>query len=343
LYGLIKPQPPSAASFPQYSAPTPFKSLSSTPPARPSTVPTAPTSVTSTPGNGSVTIGYAAPTSNGGATISSYEYSTNNFNFTVIETNPFTVTGLSNGVSQEVWVRAKNIAGPGPVASATSTPRTTPGTPGISSSPANGSISVSYTAPASDGGESIDYYEFSTDGTNYSAAPASPFSVNGANGTAITVRVRAVNAAGAGGVASTTNTPRTISGPPTSFSGNSSVFGQITLTWAAPSSNGGATITSYILRNGSTTLQSANLTSFTHTGLLPFTDYSYTVVAVNASGEGNIASLTVKTMGGIAKVWNGTSWVTVLPKVWTGAPPGGSGWADAQARMWNGSEWKHGI
>lgn len=316
----------------------PTVSVSSAVPARPALVPTAPTSVTSTPGNGSVTIGFGGPSSDGGTAVTSYEYSTDNVNFSTLYSNPFTVTGLSNGVAQTVWVRARNAVGASASASATSTPRTVPGAPGVSSSPANGSISVSYSAPASNGGNAISSYQFSTDGTNYSTISSNPFSVSGPNGTAITVYVRAVNDAGAGSATSTTNTPRTVSGPPTSFAGNSSVFGQISLSWAAPSNNGGATITSYILRNGSTILQSANSTSFTHTGLLPFTDYSYTVVAVNASGEGNPASLTVKTMGGIAKVWNGTQWVTVLPKVWNGTQ-----WVDAQARMWNGTEWKHGI
>jgi titin len=315
----------------------PTVSVSSSVPARPALVPTAPTSVTSTPGNNSVTIGFGGPSSDGGTAVTEYQYSEDNVFFQTLYNNPFSLSG-TNGVAKTVWVRAVNAVGAGPSASATSTPRTVPGAPGVSSSPANGSISVSYSAPASDGGNAISSYQFSTDGTNYSTTTSNPFSVSGANGTPITVYVRAVNDAGAGSASSTTNTPRTVSGPPTSFAGDSSVFGQITLTWAAPSNNGGATITSYILRNGSTILQSANLTSFTHTGLSPYTDYSYTVTAVNASGEGNPASLTVKTMGGIAKVWNGTSWVTVLPKVWNG-----TSWADAQARMWNGAEWKHGI
>jgi hypothetical protein len=315
----------------------PTVSVNSAVPARPAIAPTVPTNVTSTPGNNLVTISFSAPTSDGGTPITSYQYSNNNQDPWIVVSSPFNVAG-TNGVSKTVYLRAVNAVGVSPSATATSTPRTVPGAPGVSSSPANGSISVSFSAPASDGGNAISSYQYSTNNVNFITTPSNPFSVNGPNGTPITVYVRAVNDAGGGASSSTTNTPRTVSGPPSSFAGNSSVFGQITLTWGAPVDNGGATITSYILRNGSTVLQSANLTSFTHTGLLPFTDYSYTVVAVNVSGEGNPASLTVKTMGGIAKVWNGTSWVTVLPKVWNG-----SQWVDAQARMWNGTEWKHGI
>jgi hypothetical protein len=42
--------------------------------------------------------------------------------------------------------------------------------------------------------------------------------------------------------------------------------------------------------------------------------------------------------GGVVRVWNGTAWVSVVPKVWNG-----SAWVTAQARVWNGTEWKYGI
>jgi hypothetical protein len=91
-------------------------------------------------------------------------------------------------------------------------------------------------------------------------------------------------------------------------------------------------------------LQNTGATSYTHTGLAPYTDYSYTVTARNDAGEGAAASLTAKTLGGVAKVWNGTAWLTTLPKVWNG-----TAWLDSQARMYDGvgatedAKWKHGI
>ena len=218
-------------------------------------------------------------------------------------------------------------------------PATNPSAPGVSSSPYNGGISVSYSAPGYDGGSAIAYYQYSTDLVNWYTTPSNPFNVGGTNGVALTVYVRAVNSDGIGGTAAgTTSTPRTVPTAPTSFAGNNATFGQIGLSWAAPSSNGGAAVTSYVLRNGATILQDSAATSYTHTGLQPYTDYSYTVTAKNAAGEGASSSLTVKSLGGIAKVWNGTTWVTTLPKVWNGTT-----WVDSQARMWNGTEWKHGI
>ena len=138
----------------------------------------------------------------------------------------------------------------------------------------------------------------------------------------------------------TTPPPPPIFAPsaPQSFAANTSTFGQISLSWAAPASNGGSAVTSYVLRNGATVLQNTLGTSYTHTGLSPYTDYSYTVTAANSAGEGSAASLTAKTMGGICKVWNGSTWVVALPKVWNG-----TSWVNAQARIWDGSEWKYGI
>lgn len=329
-----------------FNSVTPSKSLTSSIPARPATNPSAPTSVSSTPGNGFVSVGFGAPTFWGGdadntsaVSITEYQYSVDNSFWVVTYTNPFTISG-SNGTPITAYVRAINSSGYASAsASATSTPRTTPSAPtSVTSTASNGAISVSYGAPSSNGGNAISSYQYSTDNTNWSTVPSNPFSVSGTNGTSITVYVRAVNDAGAGPSASTTNTPSTSPGAPTSFAGDNSIFGQISLSWSAPVSNGGASITSYVLRNGSTILQNANSTSYVHTGLSPYTDYSYTVTAVNSSGEGSAASLTIKTMGGIAKIWNGTTWVNVLPKVWNG-----TSWVDAQARMWNGTEWKHGI
>jgi titin len=303
----------------------------------PRTTPGAP-SVTSTPTNGSVSIGFGAPASDGGNAISSYQYSTDNSSWVGTPSNPFSING-ANGTAITIYVRAVNAAGGGTSSSATSTPRTTPGAPtNVTSTPGNGSVSIAFGAPSSNGGNAVSAYQYSTDNSTFVATPSNPFTINGANGTAITIYVRAVNAAGAGTSASATSTPRQPPSAPTSFAGNNATFAQIGLSWGAPSSDGGNAVTSYVLRNGSTILQNSIATSYTHTGLLPYEDYSYTVTAVNAGGEGTQASLTIKTLGGIAKVWNGTSWITTLPKVWNG-----TSWVDAQARMWNGTEWKHGI
>lgn len=256
-------------------------------------------------------------------TAGSYNSSPGNVTFSA------TVTGTYNGITPSVSASVAIPARP-------SHPPTAPTS--VSATPGNGSISVSFSAPSDTGTGGIAYYQQSSDNSTWTTA-TNPFTISGTNGTSTTGYVRAVsNYGGAGPSASASATPRTTPSAPTSFAGNNATFGQLTLSWGAPSSNGGASVTSYVLRNGSTVLQNSTATSYTHTGLSPYTDYSYTVTAANAAGEGTAASLTIKTMGGIAKVWNGTAWVTTLPKVWDGTT-----WVNAQARMWNGTEWKHGI
>ena len=316
-------------------------------PARPGGVPSAPTSVTSTPNNGSVTISFGVPSTNNPATTS-YQSSTDNINFSNIALfAPFNVAG-TNGTALTVYVRAVNAAGPGPTASATSTPRTVPSAPAsVTSTPSNGSVSIAFTAPSSNGGNAITAYQYSTDSVNYIAVPSntSPFTVNGTNGTAITVYVRAVNDAGAGSPTSATSTPRTVPSAPQSFAGDNTTFGQITLSWSAPSSNGGDAVSSYVLRTGATVLQNTIATSYVHTGLSPYTDYSYTVTAANAAGESTAASLTIKTMGGVVNIATATpsTYAKILPKICTNATAGSQVFTEAQARVWTGTEWKHGI
>jgi titin len=227
-------------------------------------------------------------------------------------------------------------------------PAVAPTAPTASSTPYNGGITVTYGAPSYDGGSAISFYQKSTDNVNWTGSVVSPignpFNESGTNGTALTVYVRAVNSDNlAGPSVSTTSTPRTTPGAPTSFAASNATFGQLDLSWAAPSSNGGASVSGYTLTRTSpgtatTLLTNANQTTYTDSSLLPYADYTYTVAAVNVAGTGSTATVTQKTMGGVAKVWNGTTWVTTLPKIWNGTT-----WLDAQARMWDGTEWKHGI
>ena len=69
--------------------------------------------------------------------------------------------------------------------------------------------------------------------------------------------------------------------------GNTEVF----LTWAAPASNGGSTVTSYNVYKGTSPggeslLANATSTSYTATGLTNGTTYYFEVTAINTVGEG---------------------------------------------------------
>ena len=86
------------------------------------TAPAAPTGVTATAGNGSATVSWTAPSSNGGSAITSYTVtpfigSTAQTPVTVTGSPPATsttVTGLTNGTSYTFTVSATNAIGTGP-------------------------------------------------------------------------------------------------------------------------------------------------------------------------------------------------------------------------------------
>ncbi|MBK7791209.1 MAG: fibronectin type III domain-containing protein [Betaproteobacteria bacterium] len=190
----------------------------------PATVPGAPTAVTATRGNGQVTVGFAAPASDGGSAITQYTATSNPGNFTGSCTAPctsITVSGLTNGTAYTFTVTATNAVGTGPAsaASAAVTPATVPGAPtAVTATRGNGQATVGFTAPASDGGSAITQYTATSNPGNFTGnctAPCTSITVSGlANGTAYTFTVTATNAVGTGpaSAASAAVTPATVPG-----------------------------------------------------------------------------------------------------------------------------------
>lgn len=79
----------------------------------PATVPGSPTNLVAIAGNGSATISFSEPSSNGGSNISSYIVTSTPGNITASGIkSPITVTGLTNGISYTFSVTAINSAGP---------------------------------------------------------------------------------------------------------------------------------------------------------------------------------------------------------------------------------------
>ena len=86
--------------------------------ATPTGPPDAPTALTSTVDSGTATISFTDPASNGGSSITNYQYSLNNgatwTSFSPSDTSsPVTITGLTNGTSYTVRLRAINALGNG--------------------------------------------------------------------------------------------------------------------------------------------------------------------------------------------------------------------------------------
>jgi titin len=261
----------------------------------PYTLAQAPTLNTAVRGNASADLTFDAPAFDGGRPITRYEASADGgATWALIATTgtgPFAATlmGLANGTPYAVAVRAVTTAGPGAASNTLSvTPATTPGAPALSAATGGvQSVDLTFSAPASDGGDAITGYDVSQDnGATWQplAALAGTASVTGlADNTTYTFIVHAVNTVGAGPSSGPMSaTTATTPGAPTLNSatpGN----GQVVLAFSAPASNGGSAITGYTISDGVTTI-SATSSPATFAGLSNGTQYTFSVTATNAVG-----------------------------------------------------------
>jgi hypothetical protein len=175
----------------------------------PATIPDAPTNLVATyDGSGAVSISFT-PGSNGGSTITNYQYSIDcGASFTPLDPvdgiTPVRIEGLTNGQAYCIELKAVNSVDAG---IASSSVQYTPYGPADAPTnltwvdTLNGTISLSFT-PGSNQGSAITNYEYSLDGGNTFApfSPAqttSPVSISGLNiRTHYSIVLRAVNDAG---------------------------------------------------------------------------------------------------------------------------------------------------
>jgi RHS repeat-associated protein len=209
---------------------------------------------------------------------------------------PITVTGLTNGTSYTFTVTAINALGTGAASAASNSvaPGAVPGAPTIGAATGgNAQSTVTFSAPASNGGSAITGYTVTSNpagGVDSNAGTvALSHTVAGlANGTAYTFTVTATNSFGMGpaSAASASVTPATVPGAPTIGSATAG-NGQATVSFAAPTSNGGSAITSYTLTSSPGAFTSTGSASpIAMTGLANGTSYTFTVTATNAAGTG---------------------------------------------------------
>ena len=197
----------------------------------PSNVPSPPTITAITSGNGTLTVAFTPPTYDGTNTISNYQYSLDgNITWTFVypvdsssssldvpsaSTDPIVISGLSNGVTYSVTLRASTSAAFGePSNAVVATPATIPNAPSIFNvSPSNDALIISVTPPLNNGGSPIVYYQYSLDaGVTYSSYfETNTLRATGlTNGTSYSVTVRAINKVGASALSSA------VSGTPSS-------------------------------------------------------------------------------------------------------------------------------
>ena len=297
------------------------------------TVPGAPTTPAATAGDASATVTWAPPASDGGSAITGYNVyegtaaggeSTTPLNTAPLppDTTSFPVSGLTNGTTYFFTVTAVNAIGEGPPsAEVSATPAsagTTPTAPGAPTTPAvtagDGSATVAWSPPASDGGSAVtgyNLYQGTSPGgestTPINSIPLSPTAVSDlvtslTNGTTYFFTITAINSVGEGAPsAEVSGTPTSTAGPtapgaptaPAAAAGDASA----TVTWSPPATDGGSPITGYNVYAGPTAggesttplnpaPLSATAASYLVSSLTNATPYFFTITAVNAVGEG---------------------------------------------------------
>ena len=303
-------------------------------PVTPVTTPGAPGGLTATAGDGQVSLTWKAPASDGGAQITSYDlYEGTSQNITGKPVaspggTSVTVKNLADGTAYYFKVTAVNKVGQGPASgTASATPAaavTTPGAPtGLTATAGNGRVTLSWTAPAADGGAGISgylIYQGTSPGgesgvpVNGALAQATSYTVTGlANGTDYYFTVAAVNDArrqgsnsaeasaipvSATASASASTSPPGAPGAPGAPTGLTATAGdaRVSLSWTAPASGGSAPARYDIYEGTSpgfspgTPVSSTVGPSATVTGLADGTTYYFVVTAVDANGKMSAAS-----------------------------------------------------
>jgi uncharacterized repeat protein (TIGR02543 family) len=259
-------------------------------------IPSAPTAVA---GSGSATITVNPSTSGGVA--DSFLITASNGSTCRVDAPATTcvILGLTDGASYTFTSTATNSAGSAAasVASNSVTPAGKPGiVTGVSATAGNTTAAVRFTAPATNGGAPIASYTVTAStGQTCIITPTFPDPLgctvnNLVNGTAVTFAVQANNGAYTSDSSTATMavTPATISIAPTAVTATSTTPGKATVTFTAPTDNGGSSIVEYIVTSspgGLTCVTTNPANGCEISGLTNGTPYTFTVVAKNGVGN----------------------------------------------------------
>ncbi len=284
------------------------------------TVPGSPGIGTATPGNTAASVSWTPPSDNGGSTITGYTATAVNTDtgsaagsVTVsATTTSATVTGLTNGQSYTLRVRATNAIGDGASSAPSNgvTPASVPGAPTIGTATAgNASASVTWAAPASSGGGAITGYRMtaynsggSTAATATAGGSATSGTVSGlSNGKTYTVKVVATSAVGDSPASGASNAVTPITTPDVPVLGaatggvKTDTVVSATAWWQGVVSNGGSPVTGFrviaehwsggaMVSSTTSAVQPASARSLQFGGLITAATYKFRVCAINAAG-----------------------------------------------------------
>lgn len=261
----------------------------------PKRVPDAPTGLVATYGPARATLTWTAPANNGGASISSYKVvASPGGQFCTSATATCVLTGLTNGTAYTFTVTATNVVGTSVSSDVSNsvTPRSAPSIPrSVNGSFGNTTATVSWDIPSSDGASPITGYRVtSVPASQTCNTDPDTFTCNFTgltNGTTYQFFVYAINAEGSSaGSSSVAITPATYPGAPAAPSITSAGNASISLSWNAPSNNGGSAPTGYTVTSspGGQTCVTTGATVCTVSGLTNGTSYTFTVTATNVAG-----------------------------------------------------------
>ncbi len=220
----------------------------------------------------------------------------------------FTIRGLAASTNYVVEVLARNVLGASGYSRATGTtsavPTAAPGAPtGLSVSDIGQmSAVVSWMEPSTGGAPATYRVEWKVSTASvwqHATVNGLTYTIRGLTaGAAYDVRVRAQNSVGnSAWVTDTFGTSGlTTPGAPVGL-GATATFNSIVATWAAPTTGGAAVSYDVVLTEGGTEVASVNIAELTHsfTGLTADTEYVVSVIGVNAAGDGDEATATVRT------------------------------------------------
>jgi Tfp pilus assembly protein PilE len=286
----------------------------------PLAIPGAPTGVSTNPGaagSGAVAVSWSAPADTGGSAVTAYSVTATPGSGPTETCNTAgaltcSLGDLAPSTTYAVSVTTTTVAGTSSAAttSALSPAAAVPDAPtGVSANPgaySSAQIAVSWGIPY-DGDSAITGYTVTATPTSGSAAAqtctttgALSCTVGGLDpGITYTVTVSATNAVGTGGLGSTSvSAPVSVPGAPVGPTATSGATGTgaITLSWSAPTSTGGSSITGYTVTatptsgSGTQTCVTSGATQCTVTGLVEGAQYTMSVVAANVAGVGNGAA-----------------------------------------------------
>jgi YVTN family beta-propeller protein len=262
----------------------------------PTDVPSAPLLTGTTAGDHQVTVAFNPPLLDNGLPVTSYTVTASPGPATATGTgSPITVTGLTNLTPYTFTVTATNADGTGPASNVSSSvqPFQPPGPPTNVSAAviAIGAVQVQCTAPAVTGDAPITLYRVTASPGNLttfeSQCPITAGSLT--PGTSYTFTVAALTSLGDGPESAPSNAvvAATAPGAPTNVIATPVTSSSISVAFTPPASDGHAPIAFYNIRSNpaTTTLNSATSPA-TMIGLVPGTQYTFTVSATNAAGEG---------------------------------------------------------